>query len=165
MAFKILRTNKAKWIAVSIAGVLLTGSIISLSSRVAAQEETKTVTSSAFSVGLLDDETGKLLTGENKDNRGFSTDLYYKFDENFKMEKVEDEFPVVVYVNVYDGSKGFLGTKVCNGDITYSDFGDSSYKGGKYIKIEVMPEQDDDDKVTWLEVSKYVNQLKITVAK
>ena len=104
MKVKLFRTNKAKWTAVAVAGLLLTGSVVGLSARVSAQEKTKVLGVSAFSVGLLDDETGKLLTGDNKDNSGLSTDLYYKFDENFSVELEKDATTLSKGVELYEES-------------------------------------------------------------
>ena len=166
MKVKLLKTNKARWTAVAVAGVLLTGGLLGLSARVSAQEKTKVLGVSAFSVGLLDDETGKLLTGDNKDDSGLSTDLYYKFDENFKVELVKD--PTVEYVlNFYDSEKGFLSfVGFFDDDVQYDDLlsneGSEDYR---YVKIEIIPLEDNDEKVSWTEKAGYVNQLKVTVSK
>lgn len=163
---KFLKTNKARWTAVAVAGVLLTGGLLGLSARVSAQEKTKVLGVSAFSVGLLDDETGKLLTGDNKDDSGLSTDLYYKFDENFKVELVKD--PTVEYaLNFYDSEKDFVS---CSGlydyDIQYDELLCNEDSGDyRYVKIEIIPLEDNDEKVSWTEKAGYVNQLKVTVSK
>ena len=166
MKVKLFRTNKAKWTAVVIAGLLLTGSVVGLSARVSAQEKTKVLGVSAFRVGLLDDETGKLLTGDNEDKSGLSTDLYYKFDENFKVEIVKD--PTVDYaLNFYDSEKDFVS---CSGlydyDIQYDELLSYEDSGDyRYVKIEIVPLEDNDEKVSWTEKAGYVNQLKVTVSK
>ena len=166
MKVKLFRTNKAKWTAVAVAGLLLTGSVVGLSARVSAQEKTKVLGVSAFSVGLLDDETGKLLTGDNKDNSGLSTDLYYKFDENFSVE-LEKDATVQYTLNFYESDKSFIGCEMRSDD--FNSFSGSILDNVEeecvYVKIEIHPLEDNDEKVSFLEISGYVNQVKVTVSK
>lgn len=158
---KFLRSNRTKWIAVSIAGILMSVGIVGLAVKVSDMEATKTLGSSAYSIGLLDDTTGK-LPSENVDKGGLRTTKFYKY-EGLKCE-IESDSTIEYQVNFYDEDKKFLAVQTLQDDFDSSNI-PTEASTAKYVKIEIIPTEDDDGEVGILEKSGYVEQLKVTVTK
>lgn len=148
-----------------VAGVLAVLAVSALSGSIAANmkmsanETTKDIGSSAFAIGRLDDETGKLLTGENEDKSGLYTSKYYK-SENLEIKLAEDA-TIKYQVNYYDEDKKFLSMSEFTGDYVAT----GAPEAAAYIKLEIIPMDDDDDTVTAFEKGDYVRQATIKVAK
>ena len=151
-------------VASAIALVLAAGAAgIAIASNVRASnlETTKELTASAFSIGMLDDDTGK-LPSEDVDKGGLYTSKYYEFDGmDFEFVK---EATVELQVNYYDADKTYLGAQTWTTDYNAAQVV-STATSAKYVKFEIIPTEDDDDTVDWTEKTGYVNQLTITVAK
>lgn len=161
---RFVKSDKAKWLAVALAGVTLTAAVVGLSVKVSKQETTKVLSASAFSIGLLDDATGRLPSGEDKevDKGGLATDKYYSF-EGLKIE-VAKNATVKYQVNYYDDEKTFLIAQTLTDDFNSSNI-PSEATTAEYVKIEIIPTEDDDGEVSLFEKSGYAKQLTITVAK
>lgn len=134
--------------------------VLVLSARVSSQETTKVLKASAFSVGLLDDATGK--APKEADKSGLTTDKYYEY-EGLKIE-IQENATVKYQINYYDAEKNFIhiGTFSENYDFSTPLL---NVQNVKYVKIEIIPLDDEDNVVSWFEKSSYVNQLTITVNK
>ena len=155
--------NKKNKIWLAIIGVLSTVAVVvSLGTvaRVDKSETTKKLTASSFSIGLFDDETGK--TPEEADKRGLATTKYYELD-GLKIE-VEKNATVKYQVNYYDKDKNFLAVQTLTADFDSANI-PSAATNAKYVRIEIIPLEDDDDTVSLFEKNGYADQLEITVAK
>ncbi len=156
------KKGKTAGIFAAIAAVLAVAALavsIGTNVKVTNSETTQTLGAGAFEVGLLSDETGKKLTGENADKSGLSTAKYYEA-EGLTIELNEDA-TIKYQVNYYDEDKEFLSVAEFTGDYDATGAPETA----KYVKIEIIPTDDDDDEVTFFEKSGYVGQAEITVAK
>ena len=158
---KFVKSDKAKWIAVAVGGVVLAAAVIGLSVRVANSETTKELTASSYSVGLLDDTTGKKPT-EDVDKGGLATKEYYKLD-GLAIDLATDA-EIKYQVNYYDEEKNFLTVQTLTVDFEAVEIPELA-QTAEYVKIEIIPMEDDDDSVSWFEKFGYVKQLTVTVAK
>ena len=161
---QFVKSDKTKWLAVVLAFVMLTAAVVVLFVKVSKQEETTEVLSArAFSVGLLNDATGRLPSNEDKvDKGGLATDEYYSF-EGLKIV-IAKNATVKYQVNYYDDEKFFLIAQTFTEDFNSLNIF-SEAKRAKYVKIEIIPTEDDDGKIGFFEKSGYAKQLTITVAK
>ena len=154
--------GKKTGIVAVVAGVLAVAALgvsIGTNLRMSDKETTKTLGSSAFAIGQLDDTTGKLLTGEYEDKSGLYTEKYYK-SENLEI-KLKEDAKIKYQVNYYDADKEFLSMAEFTGDYVATDAPETA----KYVKIEIIPMEDDDDTVSFFEQGGYVGQATITVTK
>ena len=158
---KAKKASKAGIVAgvAAVLAVAALGVSIAANVRVSDKETTQALGSSAFSIGQLDDTTGKLLTGESEDKSGLYTAKYYK-SENLEI-KLKEEATIKYQVNYYDENKEFLSMKEFTTDYVATDAPETA----KYVKIEIIPMEDDDDTVSFFEQGGYVGQATITVAK
>ncbi len=149
-------------IVAGVAAVLALAALgvsIAANIRVSDKETTQTLGTGAFGVGQLDDETGKLLTGDNEDKSGLYTTKYYKA-EGLVIDL--DESATIKYqVNYYDADKKFLSMTEFEDDYVATGAPETA----EYVKIEIIPTDDDDDTVGVFEKGGYVGQAEITVAK
>lgn len=143
----------------AVLAVAALGVSIAANVRVSDKETTQALGSSAFSIGQLDDTTGKLLTGENADKSGLYTAKYYK-SENLEI-KLKEDATIKYQVNYYDQDKEFLSVAEFTTDYVETDAPETA----KFVKIEIIPMEDDDDTVSLFEQGGYVGQATITVAK
>ena len=158
-----MNEKKKSRIWLAIVGVLSTiaiGVSIGTNVRVDKSETTKVLTASSFSIGLFDDETGK--TPEEADKRGLATTKYYELD-GLKIE-VKKNATVKYQVNYYDKDKNFLAVQTLTADFDSANI-PSAATNAKYVRIEIIPLEDDDDTVSLFEKNGYADQLEITVAK
>lgn len=157
---RFVKSDKAKWLAVALAGVTLTAAVVGLSVKVSKQDTTKELGASAYSIGLLDDETGKAY--EEADKSGLATKKYYDLD-GLKVE-VAKNATVKYQVNYYDEEKNFLTVQTLTDDFDSANI-PSAAATADFVKIEIIPLDDDDGEVGVFEKSGYVKQLTVTVAK
>lgn len=143
----------------AVLAVAALGVSIAANVRVSDKETTQTLGSGAFAVGQLDDTTGKLLTGENEDKSGLYTAKYYK-SENLEI-KLKEDATIKYQVNYYDEDKEFLSMAEFTTDYVATDAPETA----AYVKIEIVPTEDDDDTVGVFEKGYYVGQATIKVAK
>ena len=157
---RFVKSDKMKWLAVGLSFVTLTAAVVGLSVKVSKQETTKVLGASAYSIGLLDDETGKAF--EEKDKGGLATEKYYDVD-GLKVE-VAKNATIKYQVNYYDKDKAFLAVQTLTDDFDSANI-PSTASTAEYVKIEIIPTDDDDGEVSLLEKSGYVKQVTVTVAK
>ncbi len=158
MEFRYMDTKgKVKCIAIIVGVLLIIGTLIGLIVKVNNLEKTKTISSTSYSRGLLDDQTGKLPS--EVDYSGIHTDDYIKVD-GLKCE-LKENAEISYQINWYDTNKTFIGVT----DHTENFDGTSIPENAKYCKIEIIPEDDNDGTVSVLEVYTYAKQLTVTVNK
>lgn len=144
-----------------IAAIALTGAIaggVALK-KVNDQISTTTLSTSAYTIGLLSDTDGKAETGETC---GLFTEKYYDL-ENAEIT-FKEEANVSVYANLYDKDKAFLKVVKITADGKVSDVAKDS-STAKYVRFEIIPEDDSDGKISLFEKGGYAKQVTITVNK
>ena len=156
---KFFSRSKTKFIVLGLAIIVLATGLLSLSSRVGNVETSKTLTSAAFSIGLIDDTTGDILKGEEADNSGLRTTKYYKA-KDLEIDLSADA-EVKYQVNYYDEDKNWLSVATFTGDYTVSSAGSDAI----WVKIEIIPLEDDDGVVSVFEKYGYCSQIEIKVQK
>ena len=161
---RFVKSGRMKWLAVGLSLVSLTAAVVGLSVKVSKQETTKELGASAYAIGLLDDETGKIPTGDGVevDKGGLATTKFYDVD-GLKVE-VAKNATVKYQVNYYDEEKKFLAVQTLTDDFDSANI-PSTASTAEYVKIEIIPTDDDDGEVSLLEKSGYVKQVTVTVAK
>lgn len=145
------KKNWQNWLTVGLGVLIFAGSVIGISSLVKkANEDTKTI-SLTYSVGGLD-ANGKYEETEDS--------IYTKDAFECQGLKITPDFDSQVSYEVffYDLNGQFLES---SGVLT--DFYDKTPFVAKYARIELLPEAD--NKVSWYEVSKYANDIKVEVSK
>lgn len=157
---RFVKSGRMKWLAVGLSLVSLTAAVVGLSVKVSKQETTKELGASAYAIGLLDDSTGKIH--EEVDKSGLATTKFYNVD-GLKVE-VAKNATVKYQVNYYDKEKNFLAVQTLTEDFDSADIPSSAIEA-EYVKIEIVPTDDDDGEVSLLEKMGYVKQVAVTVAK
>ena len=148
-------------IVATVLAAIGTAASIGALAKVDKLETTKELGASAFSVGMLDDETGK-LPDEDVDKGGLYTAKYYTY-EGMDFEFVKDATGEM-QVNYFDEDKKFLGVQTWTADYDATKV-ISTASTAKYVKFEIIHTEDDDDTVSLLEKYDYVDQVKIVVKK
>ena len=148
---------------VALAAILALGTFgfVNLFKRLDNLEPTKTVSSSAYARGLLDDTTGKLpRDSEDIDYSGIHMKNYINAD-GLKCELAKDA-KIKYQINFFDEDYQFLGVS----DRLTEDFdGVEHIEGAKFVLIEIMPTADADGIVSSSEVNGYAKQLTVTYNK
>ena len=150
-------------LTVALVAVIALGTFgfINLFKRVDNLEPTKTVSSSAYARGLLDDTTGKLpKDSEDVDYSGIHMKEFITVD-GLKCELAEDA-KIKYTINFFDEDYEFI--SVTNKMNTNYD-GTNNPEGAKFALIEIMPTADADGIVNSSEVRGYANQLTVTYNK
>lgn len=142
---------------VGFVAVGLIASVIALSVRIGKVETTRTIGSSEYKIGVLDDTSGK--EPEEQENVGIFMKDYVLVD-GLKCELAEDA-KVEYSINFYDEDYKFISVVDYEGDFDGSEIPD----GAKYARIEIRPTADKDGKVTLLEKTDYAKMLTVTVSK
>lgn len=147
-------------IAFVIFAVAMITSVIALNVKLNNSITTVKVAPSAYSIGVLDDETGKTPTEQE------SIAIYTKnyLPVNGLKCQIAAGANIRYQVNFYDADYIYLGMKTYTTDyITLPS--EEAFETAKYAKIEIFPTADEDGMVTVLEVSKYAKMLTVTYNK
>lgn len=158
-----VKRDRIKWLIVFVVGVLLAAGLIGIFVRLDKNETTKNLSASAYSIGLLDDDTGKRPTDSADLNKsGISTDSYYLLDG---LEiTVKEKANVKYQVNYYDADKNFLGVENYTEDFVKESI-PATYATAKYVRVEIVNMDDNDDTVGILEKASVAGLLTVTVKK
>ena len=159
---KFVKSNRIKWIAVTVAGIVLAGGLIALTARVSENETMKKLGSSDYSVGALSDETGKLLTGDDEVENVLYTDKFYKLED--LVCEIDDRAEIKYQVNYYNADKLFLAVQDLSVDFSATEIPEAAATA-KYVRIEIIPLNDSDEEISWVEKGGYVDQLTVRVKK
>lgn len=164
-----LRKQSSLILTVALVAIFILGifGFVSLAKRVDNLEPTKTVRSSAYARGLLDDETGK-LPSEDIDYSGIHMKEFISVD-GLKCELSEDA-KIKYQINFFDEDYAFIGVTarlISDYDAAEDEelLSGGDYAGAKFALIEIIPTADADGVVTSTEVSKYAKQLTVTYNK
>lgn len=146
---------------VGLAVLSVTGTIAGIVAlkKVNDQIPTTTLSNSAYTVGMLSDTDGKVESGADG---GLFTAGYYDV-ENAEV-KIKDDANVAVYVNLYKEDKTFLQVIKVTDKTKVSEIA-SGVSSAKYVRFEIVPEEDADGKISGGEKREYAGQVTITVNK
>lgn len=151
-----------KYIAIALVALVACGACYSAVQHFKKDEDTsdvKTLVAQDYARCTLNDTTG---LADEEDQSGVSTSSFYNLD-GLKITLAEDA-TIKYQINYYDEEYAFLGV-----DTFEKDFGEEQAKtaqeiGAKYVKIEIIPTEDEDGVVSALEKSSYVKQLTVEVS-
>ncbi|MBQ9713697.1 MAG: hypothetical protein IJV83_00050 [Clostridia bacterium] len=153
-----------KYAAVALAAIVAVGTIFGIVQHVKtkkAEEETglHTLVTTEYARYALDDDTG--LANE-EDQSGISTKMYYLLDG---LQVVLEKDATVAYqINYYDKNFRFLGVDTFEEDLEAETVEAMKEAGAVYVKIEIIPTEDEDGSVSILEKNGYVKQATVQVS-
>ena len=151
-----------KYIAIALVALVACGACYSAVQHFKQDEDTsdvKTLVAQDYERCALDDTTG---VAAEEDQSALSTSGFYNLD-GLKITLAKDA-TIKYQVNYYDEEYAFLGV-----DTLEEDFGEEQAKtakeiGAKYVKIEIIPTDDEDGVISALEKSTYVKQLTVEIS-
>ena len=148
-----MRVNKLKLLNIlKIVGIcLLLASMVVIAVRLGKIDKTRELRSTSWSIGRIDDTTGKV---DSTDKSGLFTNTFLKVEE-LKVE-VKENAKVTVQINFYTEDKTFIEDAT---DLT------SIPATAKYARIEIVPTEDNDGKVSIFERLGYIKQVTVTYTK
>lgn len=148
------KLDRVKWAAVLIVALALIVAVAALFVKLDRQTTTTTIGGEAYSIGTLD-ETGEYAEGDTAIylRNGITTD-------GLKCE-LADDAQIKYQLFFYDADGGFL---EASEELT-SDWNGSAPEGAESVKIMITPTEDEDGKVSLIEVLGYADQLTVTVNK
>ena len=146
--------DKVKWFVTWLVGLALIACVIALFVKLDRQTTTTTIGGEAYSIGTID-ETGEYAEGDTAIylRNGITTD-------GLKCE-LADYAQIKYQLFFYDADGGFL---EASEELT-SDWNGSAPEGAESVKIMITPTEDEDGKVSLIEVLGYADQLTVTVNK
>ena len=138
--------------------VITLGFMTTLASRCDA-EDTRELSVLDYEVGTLSDTDGKKV---KNDKSGLVTKDMYNLD-GFTVELDKD--PDVMYqLNFYDEEKAWVSVTTYKKDFDGEEVETLKAEGIKYVKLEIIPLEDEDEEVGIFEKRGYVKQLTVTVS-
>ena len=148
------KLDRVKWAAVLIVALALIVAVAALFVKLDRQTTTTTIGGEADSIGTID-ETGEYAEGDTAIylRNGITTD-------GLKCE-LADDAQIKYQLFFYDADGGFL---EASEELT-SDWNGSAPEGAESVKIMITPTEDEDGKVSLIEVLGYADQLTVTVNK
>lgn len=155
---KLFRTNKSKWILTLVAFLLVAVVLISFGVKLSQQEKQKQANLLDYSIGTISSTTGKYV----ESNKSLYTKNLLKV-EDMEIKVVEDA-TITYKVAFYDEDKDFVSMSDAQDD----DFSSADIpEGAVYFRVVITPNQVDEEdvKITVLNLAKYSNMLKITYSK
>lgn len=153
MAKKV--NGKASMIALGVVAGIMSLSTVGLAVKLNRAVTTKEVPTSAFAIGTIND-AGKIEEGDGS--------IYQKKIlkvDGLKID-LEKKADVTYQIYYYDEDKAFLSASA----EMDSDFdGVAVPESAKYFRVVISPTEDEDGKVSLLEVAKYAKQVTISYNK
>ena len=148
------RLDRVKWAVVLIVALALFAAVAALFVKLDRQTTTTTIGGEAYSIGTID-ETGEYAEGDTAIylRNGITTD-------GLKCE-LADDAQIKYQLFFYGADGGFL---EASEELT-SDWNGSAPEGAESVKIMITPTEDEDGKVSLIEVLGYADQLTVTVNK
>ena len=148
------RLDRVKWAVVLIVALALFAAVAALFVKLDRQTTTTTIGGEAYSIGTID-ETGEYAEGDTAIylRNGITTD-------GLKCE-LADDAQIKYQLFFYDADGAFL---EASEELT-SDWNGSAPEGAESVKIMITPTEDEDGKVSLIEVLGYADQLTVTVNK
>ena len=148
------KLDRVKWAVVLIVALALIAAVAALFVKLDRQTTTTTIGGEAYSIGTID-ETGEYAEGDTAIylRNGITTD-------GLKCE-LADDAQIKYQLFFYDADGGFL---EASEELT-SDWNGSAPEGAESVKIMITPTEDEDGKVSLIEVLGYADQLTVMVSR
>lgn len=142
-----------KWIITLLVGLALVGAVIGLAVKLNRQTTTTTLGGEAYSIGTLTDDAGEYAKGD--------TAIYTrKAIKTDGLKVVPDKDAKITYrLFFYDKDGKFISAT----EASSAKFNGDIPTGAESVKIMITPTEDEDGKVSLVEVLGYANQLTVTV--
>ena len=121
--------------------------------------DVKTLVAQDYARYALNDTTG---LADEEDLSAISTESFYKL-EGLKIT-IEKDALIKYQVNYYDKDYAFLGVETLEKNFSEEDASAAEEIGAVYVKIEIIPLEDEDGVISALEKSGYVKQLTVEVS-
>ena len=148
------KSDMVKWIITFIVGLLLIAAVAALFIKLDRQTTTTTIGGEAYSIGLID---------ENGDYKEGDTAIYMRkaiTTDGLKCE-LKDDANIKYQLFFYDKDGEFISAS----EEKVSDWSGAIPENAESVKIMITPIEDEDGKVSLMEVLGYANQLTVTVNK
>lgn len=123
--------------------------------RVAKNEKTKELPSYSYSIGAVTDE-GKL---DSEDKTSITSDKLQVKD--LVSIEIEEEAKVQVFVHYYNEDGDFLSTA----EVVAGEELAEAPEGAETFRVEIVPTDDDDGKITAFEKGDYAGKVTVTLKK
>ena len=142
-------------VAVVLAVILIAGLFTTIFVKLDRQTTTTMIGGEAYSIGTLDDESGEYVEGDTAIylRKGITT-------EGLKCELVPDA-KIKYQLFFYDADGEYL---EASEELT-ADWDGSVPEGAESVKIMITPTEDEDGKVSLIEVLGYADQLTVMVSR
>ena len=147
--------DRVKWFVTLIVGLALIACVIALFVKLDRQTTTTMIGGEAYSIGTIDDESGEYVEGDTAIylRKGITTN-------GLKCELIPDA-KIKYQLFFYDADGEYL---EASEELT-ADWDGSVPEGAESVKIMITPTEDEDGKVSLIEVLGYADQLTVTVNK
>lgn len=158
MANELYRHKKSdmvKWVLTLLVGLALIAAVVALFVKLDRQTSTTTIGGEAYSVGTIDAETGEYVEGD--------TAIYLRkaiTTDGLKCE-LADDAKIKYQLFFYNADDEFISASE---ELT-SDWNGEVPEGAESVKVMITPTEDEDGKVSLVEVLGYADQLTVTVNK
>lgn len=149
------KSDMVKWIITFIVGLLLIAAVAALFIKLDRQTTTTTIGGEAYSIGLID---------ENGDYKEGDTAIYMRkaiTTDGLKCE-LKDDANIKYQLFFYDKDGEFISASA---ELTADYDRTNIPETAESVKIMITPIEDEDGKVSLMEVLGYANQLTVTVNK
>ena len=149
------KSDMVKWIITFIVGLLLIAAVVALFVKLDRQTSTTTIGGEAYSIGTID---------ENGDYKEGDTAIYLRkaiTTDGLKCE-LKDDANIKYQLFFYDKDGEFISASA---ELTADYDGTNIPETAESVKIMITPIEDEDGKVSLMEVLGYANQLTVTVNK
>ena len=155
-----MKAKTKKWFKIGgmvIAAVLTLGAVTTIASRCESEDE-KTLSTFDYEIGALSDTDGKKV--KNDKSGLVSKDMYAIGGLSVDLEKDAD---VMYQLNFYDEEKAWVSQTTYKRDFDDSEVEALKAQGIAYVRVEIIPLEDEDETVSLLEKRGYVKQVTVTV--
>lgn len=146
------KSDLIKWIITLLVGLALVGAVIGLAVKLNRQTTTTTLGGEAYSIGTL--------TAEGEYAEGNTSIYTRKAIKTDGLKVVPDKDAKITYrLFFYDKDGKFISAT----EASAAKFNGDVPTGAETVKIMITPTEDEDGKVSLVEVLGYANQLTVTV--
>ncbi len=149
------RADTIKWVVIFLVVLGLVGAVIGLAVQLDRRTTIETVGGEAYSIGLIDED------GTNKDG---DTAIYLRkgISVNGLRCSLAEDAKIEYRIFFYDKDGKFISAS----ETLTSDYDGKDIPAlAKTARIQITPTEDEDGKVSLVEVLGYANQLTVTVAR
>jgi hypothetical protein len=148
------KSDLIKWIITAVVGVLLIATVVGLCVKLNKVDTTKTISKYSYEVGIIND------LGKEKTSDGSIRSKDFITVDGLAVV-LSDDANITYRLYFYDEDEKFISST----QELSADFNGTVPSSAKYAKLVITPVEDEDGKVSFLEVYSYASQLTVTVNK